>query len=235
MAQQLALQLTHREGVVDHQDALAHRFCDLPRALIDALQATGAQKLLHRAEHVFDIDDQDHRTIVEQGAGSNVLDLAKTSIEGQNHQGSLTDKALHGKPVDVVALANDHHSHTLAYLLADRPVQHLAGRDQPDMATFEPEVLTPFDLDDVGCRQIDRALDVRQRKAIGLAADFDHQATHHRQRQRHFQVKSAALPCHLLQRDRTAQLPDHVLDCIEPDPAAGHLRDRVTQAEAGQE
>ncbi|MNO75825.1 hypothetical protein D3C76_668870 [compost metagenome] len=114
-------------------------------------------------------------------------------------------------------------------------MQQLAGRHQPDMPAFVPEMLATFDLHNIRRLQITHALNVRQRKGIGLVANLHHQAAHHRQGQRHFKMETTALARRLLQHHRTAQLPDHVLHRIQADATTGHLGDPVAQAETGQE
>ncbi len=102
------------------------------------------------------------------------------------------------------------------------------------MLAFVPEMLTSFDLHDVFRRQIAHAFDVRQRERIGLFTDFYHQTAHHRKRQRHFQMETAALARRLLQHHGPTQLANHVLNSVETDAAPGHFGNLVAQAEARQ-
>ncbi|MNN21260.1 hypothetical protein D3C81_1345740 [compost metagenome] len=103
------------------------------------------------------------------------------------------------------------------------------------MPAFVPEMLAAFDLHDIRRLQVAHALDMGQREGIGFVADVHHEAAHHRQGQRYLKVETTALACRLLQHHRAAQLPDHVLHCIQADAATGHLGDRVAQTETGQE
>ncbi|MNE85536.1 hypothetical protein D3C80_1825500 [compost metagenome] len=74
-----------------------------------------------------------------------------------------------------------------------------------------------------------------QGESVGLTADFHHQAAHHRERQRHFEVKTTALACGLGQLDGATQLTHHVLHSIQADATPRDLGDLVAQAEARQE
>ncbi|MNG06207.1 hypothetical protein D3C84_894350 [compost metagenome] len=103
------------------------------------------------------------------------------------------------------------------------------------MPAFVPEMLTPLDLHDVRGFQIAHAFDVSQREGVSLSADFHHQAAHHRQGQRYFEMETAALARRLLQFHCAAQLADHVLHRVQPDAAPGDFRNGVAQAEARQE
>jgi len=201
----------------------------------DALQTPGVEQLVHRAQHVFDIDDQHHRAIVKQRPGGDVLHLAQSFIQRQHHQSALADKSFDRHAIDRIALADHHNLEGFAAALTGRTIQQLAGGDQPDMSAFVPEMLATFDLHDVLWLQIAHALDVRQRKGIGFLADLHHQTAHYRQGQRHFQMKATALARRLLQHHCTAQLPDHVLHRVEADATPRHFGDGVAQAETWQE
>ncbi|MCY1414166.1 hypothetical protein D9M71_296090 [compost metagenome] len=76
---------------------------------------------------------------------------------------------------------------------------------------------------------------MRQREGVSLPAHLDHQAANDRQGQRYLKMEATALPCHLGQFDRAAQLADQVLHRIQPHTAPGHFGNLVTQAETGQE
>ncbi|MNP05335.1 hypothetical protein D3C76_972830 [compost metagenome] len=235
VAQQLALQLAHGERVVDHQNALARCATGATAAALDALQAAGTEQFFHRAQQVFDVDDQHHRAVVEQGTGGDVLDLAQARVEGHHHQHPLADQAFYGNPVELLALADHHHPQAALIVLPCRAVEQLACRHQADVSPFVPEVLAPFDLHDLFGGHLQGAFDMRQREGIRFAAHLHHQAAHHRQGQRHLQVEAAALPRQLRQLDRAAQLADHVLHGIQANPAPRHLGHGVAQAETGQE
>ena len=118
-------------------------------------------------------------------------------------------------------------------MLAGRTVEQLRGGNEPDMPLFMPEMLTPFQLHDFVGTYVTHPLNVRQRKGIRFAADFHHQTAHYRQRQRHFQMETAALPRALVQFDAATQLANHVLNRVQTDASTGHLGDLVAHAEAG--
>ncbi|MNF92286.1 hypothetical protein D3C84_749260 [compost metagenome] len=48
-------------------------------------------------------------------------------------------------------------------------------------------------------------------------------------------MEATAFTCRLLQHDRSAQLADHVLHCVQADTAPGDFSDCVAQTETGQE
>ncbi|KPZ35633.1 hypothetical protein AN901_203854 [Pseudomonas syringae pv. theae] len=96
-------------------------------------------------------------------------------------------------------------------------------------------MLTPFQLQNVVRLQVTHALDVGQREGIGFAADFNHQAAHHRKGQWHFDPETTALACPLLQFDAAVHLANHVLHGVKADTAPGNLRDLVAHAETRQE
>jgi hypothetical protein len=83
----------------------------------DALQATGVEQFVHRAQHVLDIDDQHHRAIVEQGPGGNVLHLAQRH-PAATPPGYARRQTLHGHAVHRIALADHHHLQGFVILCA---------------------------------------------------------------------------------------------------------------------
>src|SRR5450830_338138 len=95
--------------------------------------------------------------------------------------------------------------------------------DQADMTTIHFEILLALKHGDLLAAQLQRAIDIGQRKRIRFIGDAHQQTAHDRQGQRQLQLETGALAGAAEDAHRTAYLPEHVGDHIQPDPATRNI------------
>ena len=120
-------------------------------------EIAGGDQLVHRADHVFGIDNQHGRAVLHERAGADVLDLAELRVERLHDQLALAQEAIHDEAVGLMRVADDDDRQLVAgWRRLDRP-QHLMRGDEADAPSVELEMLAAFEQVDLVPRQLDDA------------------------------------------------------------------------------
>src|SRR5438874_1038011 len=102
ITEQLALQLAHRERIVDDEHALVGFFGAHGRIATYLAEAADGHQFIDRTDHVFDIDDQHWGTVLHQCTGANVFDFAEPRVERLHDQFTFAEKPVDEQPVSIV-------------------------------------------------------------------------------------------------------------------------------------
>ena len=111
---------------------------------------------VHRANHVFRIDDEDRRSVFHQRRRGNVPDFAELRVELLHHELALADEPVDDQAVSLALVAEHDHRELGARGERCRHFQDLVRGDQPDSPAVEIEMLPPFELGDLLVRQLER-------------------------------------------------------------------------------
>ena len=109
--QQLPLNFAHGDGIFSDQDAFgnaARARSSLGSAHTD--EGSFTELLTQCSQGVFNVNNERGRAIVKNGSGGDVRDLAKSRVQGSDHQVLFAEEFGHYQTNAALIVAQDHHA-----------------------------------------------------------------------------------------------------------------------------
>src|SRR5262249_19251911 len=125
VGEELTLHFAYGNGIIDHQNALPGWTYGGARGLTDLAQAPPAKEVIHGVHHIFDVNNEDGRPILQQGSRTDVRDFAEARIQRLHHQIALPYKAIDDQAITVEPITNDDHWQGVAMARGFLEFQHL--------------------------------------------------------------------------------------------------------------
>src|SRR5437773_4057095 len=112
--EKFALKFADRERVVNDENGLSRSQPRNGHVALYFLEAVGTGELLHRPDHILNIDDQCWRTVLHDCSSADVLDFPEPRVERAHHELSRVEEAVHEQSVSVMLIAHYYLSQFIA-------------------------------------------------------------------------------------------------------------------------